>query len=157
MAKIDLQVLQDKYDECGLWRGCDELTRRRWAAIQAMSLGHGGITAVASVMGLSRTTITAAILEMLKEEKLPRSVDAKRIRRPGGGRKKKTQIDRTLRHDLELLVTALTREHHGLPLRRRMSTRTLAKKLNELGHPVGYRTVAKLLHLMNMQYRLPGV
>ncbi len=156
MAKIDLQALQDRYDECGLWHGCDELTRRRWAAIQAMSLGHGGITAVASVMGLSRTTITAAIREMLKEEKLP-SVDAKRIRRPGGGRKKKTQIDRTLRHDLELLVTALIREDHVLPLPRRMSTRTLAKKLKELGHPVGYRTVAKLLHFMNIQYRLPGI
>jgi len=45
----------------------NEQTRRVWSAIEARSLGHGGISAVAEATGLSRNTIAAG-RRTLKQE-----------------------------------------------------------------------------------------
>ena len=42
----------------------DERRRRLWAAAEAMVLGRGGITAVATATGLERKTIRAGIGEL---------------------------------------------------------------------------------------------
>ena len=42
----------------------DERGRRRWAAIEARSLGHGGIAAVAEATGLSDRTIRNGLKEL---------------------------------------------------------------------------------------------
>jgi hypothetical protein len=62
----------------------DEQTKRLWCANEALSLGWGGITAVSRATGLSRTTITTGIQELIGEKELPPAA----IRRQGGGRKK---------------------------------------------------------------------
>ena len=62
-----------------------EKDRRRYAAIEAKKLGHGGITYVAQVLGCAQSTISIGIQEL---ERLPEgSGYAASIRRPGGGRK----------------------------------------------------------------------
>ena len=63
-----------------------EKNRRRYAAVEAQKLGHGGITYIAKVLGCSHGTISSGIKELneLPEES---GYDA-RIRRPGGGRKR---------------------------------------------------------------------
>ena len=63
-----------------------EKDQRRYAAVEAARLGHGGIEYVAEVLECSRRTIERGLLEL---DKLPHDPSAGRVRRPGGGRKKK--------------------------------------------------------------------
>ena len=63
-----------------IWR-TDEKQRRMTAAFEAIKLGWGGITKVAEITGLSRTTIRQGMRELESETKL-----AGRIRSKGAGR-----------------------------------------------------------------------
>ena len=121
----------------------DERLRRQWAAAEARDWGWGGVTALAAATGLSRTTITAGWRELaLPEEQ--RAAEALRVRRPGGGRRRLTEIDRELWTALEALIEPMTRGDPESPLRCK-STRRLAEELRRQDHPVGPRTVAALL------------
>jgi hypothetical protein len=62
-----------------------EKDRRRFAAIEAQRLGHGGVTYIARVLGCSTRTILRGIAEF---ETLNDDPVAGRVRRPGAGRKK---------------------------------------------------------------------
>ena len=62
-----------------------EKDQRRFAAIQARQLGHGGIGYMAEVLGCSKKTIGRGIGEL---DRLPDDPAEGRIRRPGAGRKK---------------------------------------------------------------------
>jgi hypothetical protein len=63
-----------------------EKDRRRFAAVEARRLGHGGIEYVACVLGCSRRTIERGLHEL---DRLPVDPAAGRVRRLGGGRKKR--------------------------------------------------------------------
>jgi hypothetical protein len=123
----------------------DERRRRQWAAAESRDLGWGGITAVAQATGMSRTTITAGLRELDLPEK-ERAIAAYRVRRAGGGDKPLTETDPGLTTALEALIEPTTRGDPESPLRWTCkSTRTLAEELTRQHHPVGPRTVAKLL------------
>lgn len=64
-----------------------EKDRRRFAAVEALRAGHGGIRYVAGVLGCSERTIERGLAEL---EELPNDPAAGRVRRPGGGRKKRS-------------------------------------------------------------------
>ncbi len=66
-----------------------EKDRRRYAAVEARRLPHGGIAYVAEVFGCSRRTIERGLDEL---DHLPHDPAAGRVRRPGGGRKKKSSL-----------------------------------------------------------------
>lgn len=62
-----------------------EKNRRRYAAVEALKLGHGGILYVAGVLGCHRSTISAGIEEL---KNMPEGNGySQRIRKLGGGRK----------------------------------------------------------------------
>jgi transposase len=126
----------------------NERTSRIWVAVEAISLGRGGITKVASAVGLSRTTIHAGINEVKGEKPVKPVEDIKhRIRKPGGGRKKVKDNDPGLLYDLESLLEPVTRGDPGGPLRWTCkSTTKLAAELRAMGHQVGQRTVCDLLY-----------
>ena len=63
----------------------NEQSRRRFAALEARALGRGGVSLVASITGLARSTIYHGISDIRSNVAAPSG----RIRRPGGGRKKK--------------------------------------------------------------------
>lgn len=63
-----------------------EKDRRRFAAVEANRLGHGGITYVAQVLDCSERTVERGLAEL---EQLPCDPASGRVRRPGGGRKKR--------------------------------------------------------------------
>ena len=63
-----------------------EKDRRRYVAVEARRLGHGGIRYVARVFGCSERTIERGQAELAA---LPHDPAAGRVRRPGGGRKKR--------------------------------------------------------------------
>ena len=71
---------------------CETLTerdRRRFAALEATRLGHGGIEYVAGVLGCSTRTIERGLGEL---EQLPNDPAEGRVRRPGAGRKKRSRL-----------------------------------------------------------------
>jgi transposase len=121
----------------------DERTRRLMAASEAVAIGRGGATAVARATGVSRRVIGAGIKELADAS----TAGAVRIRRPGGGRKRTTDTDPTLRGDLERLVERVTRGDPESPLRWTCkSVRKLAEELRRIGHRVSHQLVAELLH-----------
>jgi DNA-binding phage protein len=123
----------------------DERTRRVLAAAEAKVAGRGGIDAVARATGVARRTVQRGLLE-LGEAASSVEVVPGRIRRPGGGRKRADAKDPELLPALERLVAPATRGDPMSPLRwTSKSTDRLARELTAQGHPVGARTVARLL------------
>ena len=64
-----------------------EKDRRRFAAVEAKRLGHGGIEYVADLLECARTTVMFGLAELATLA--DGDPVAGRVRRPGGGRKKK--------------------------------------------------------------------
>jgi transposase len=125
----------------------DERVRRLWAACEADSLGHGGIAAVASATGLSRTTIQAGLAELRDPTT---AAAATRVRRPGAGRPRLSEQDDRLLSDLKTLVEPATRGDPQAPLLWTCkSTRNLADELVAMGHEVSHDTVGRLLEGMD--------
>jgi len=121
----------------------NERTRRLFTAAEAAALGRGGIAAVARATGVSRRAIAAGLAEL----HAPQAASAHGVRRPGGGRKRTVQTDRTLQDDLERLIDPVTRGDPESPLRWTCkSVRKLAEELRRLGHATSHRMVAALLH-----------
>lgn len=121
----------------------DERGRRRWAAIEARSLGRGGIAAVAEATGISDRTIRTGLAELTSGETLPPG----RQRRPGAGRKS-VQIEQPgLIEALDKMISPTTRGDPSNPLRWTCkSTRVLAKELQVQGYRVSASTVRGLLN-----------
>jgi hypothetical protein len=70
-----------------------EKDRRRYVAIEARRVGHGGIEYVASVFECSQRTIERGLADL---DKLPHDPAAGRVRCPGAGRKKRSSPNRSL-------------------------------------------------------------
>ena len=68
-----------------------EKDRRRFAAIEASQRGYGGIVYIAGVLGCSTKTIERGIKEL---DELPDDPATGRVRRPGAGRKKRSNRSR---------------------------------------------------------------
>jgi Rhodopirellula transposase DDE domain len=120
----------------------DERGRRRWAASEALSLGRGGITAVAVATGISDRTIRNGIRELNDPNPLPPD----RQRRGGSGRKSCTDEQPGLVAALERLVEPDSRGDPQSPLRWTCkSTRALARALQADGFEVSYTKVGQLL------------
>jgi hypothetical protein len=132
----------------------NEKDKRRYAGIEAIKFGHGGITYIAEILGCFRHTVSAAIkeLECLSEDDNSTS----RIRATGGGRKKfeqkYPQIDQAFLEviknhtagdpqDEKLIWTNLTLEQ-------------IAKKLKEDHNiEVSHTVIRKLLKKHNFKRR----
>lgn len=126
----------------GLSAELPERARRRWAAVEAVSLGYGGITAVSLATGMAHSTIRRGIRELNSGNVLPTG----RQRRVGGGRKRKEVVLPGIQAALEELVEPESRGDPQSPLRwTNKSTRCLAEALTVQGYPVGPTTVRHLL------------
>lgn len=133
----------------------DERLRRQWAAAEASAYGWGGIQAVSQATGLSPNTIRKGEIELAVRRKKPHAPLPTRLRRIGGGRKRKTVSDPKLLEALEALVDPVTRGDPESALRWTCkSTYTLARELTKQGHPVSARTVGRLLRAAG--YSLQG-
>ena len=55
----DVGIIESKYR--ALAGRLDEATLRLWAAVEARTLGRGGVSTVAKAVGISRTTIYAGL------------------------------------------------------------------------------------------------
>ena len=74
-------------------RSLPEDHRRRYAAVEALKIGYGGVAYVSRVLGMSRRTIYTGIRELEgmgdgdRDHPQRPSGEAKRVRRRGGGRR----------------------------------------------------------------------
>ena len=133
---------------------CDERQRRLFAAAEAKVLGHGGVKRVAQATGVARGSILAGIKE-LNAGPPEAGESTRRIRGPGGGRKKLVDIDPSLLGDLERLVEPLTRGDPQSPLRWTCKSLVqLARELRQQGHKISHVTVGVLLK--DLGYSLQG-
>jgi DNA-binding phage protein len=122
-----------------------EAQTRLWAALEARSLGRGGVSAVARATGLSRTTITAGMRELDDPAHHARLAGGG-VRRAGAGRKPITQTQPELAEALERLVAPVTRGDPMSSLRwSSKSTAKLAAELKSQGFTADASTVAALL------------
>jgi len=120
----------------------DERGRRRWAAAEAVSLGWGGIAAVAQATGISDRTIRNGIREINTGSAL----SANRQRRLGGGRLARENEQPKLLEALERLVEPASRGDPMSPLRWSCkSMRILAGELKRQGFSVSHTKVGELL------------
>src|SRR5215212_7448316 len=125
---VEVEAIKQRFEL--LARHLDERTRRLRAASEALAIGRGGASRVARATGVSRRVIGEGIKELAGGP----SAGAVRIRRPGGGRKRTTATDPTLREDLERLVEPVTRGDPESPLRWTCkSVRKLAEELRGSG------------------------
>jgi transposase len=135
-----VERVRDKYRS--LMSELDERGRRRWAAVEARSLGRGGIRAVAQATGISDRTIRNGIQELASDDPLP----PERQRRPGAGRKSYQELQPELRQALDELVNPSTRGDPMSPLRWTCkSTRALAAELCQQGFQVSPSAVRGML------------
>ena len=119
----------------------DERQQRLVMAGEARWLGHGGIAAVASATGASRSRISQGVAELEAGE-----APLGRVRRRGGGRKALIATDPALIAALLALVEPTRRGDPESSLCwTTLSTRKLAAELSAAGHQVGADTVARLL------------
>jgi transposase len=120
----------------------NERGRRLWAAAEALSLGWGGITAVAQATGISDRTIRNGIREI----DAGNSLSSTRQRRLGGGRLTREREQPKLMEALERLVEPASRGDPMSPLRWSCkSTRILAEALQRQKFSVSHTTVGALL------------
>jgi hypothetical protein len=121
----------------------NERQLRMAAALEARSLGYGGVSAVAQATGIARGTIHRA-LEELKSPRAKFAIHS--VRATGGGRKKIGLKDPRIVKKLQVLVESSTRGHPMSPLLWTCrSTTELALALSKEGYPVSHDTVGRLL------------
>jgi transposase len=126
----------------------NERQRRLWAATETMSLGYGGMAIVSRATGISHVTIRHGIKELEEEQHLP----PERSRRSGGGRKKGSDLQPTLKPALDAIVEPAAKGDPMSPLRwTTHSTRQLAELLQQQGFDVSKSQVCQLLHEMDYQ------
>lgn len=135
-----VEWIRDKYS--ALVHELDERGRRRWAAAEAVSLGRGGIAAVAAATGQSDRTVRNGIRELRAQASLCPS----RQRKQGAGRRRREFEQPGLMSSLESLIEPTTRGDPQSPLRWTCkSLRNLASELRRQGFRVGRSKVSELL------------
>ncbi|MDR1534597.1 MAG: hypothetical protein LBU64_05795 [Planctomycetota bacterium] len=146
---LDPPALRKKYQVIS--RFLDERGRQVWAAVEAEALGEdaAAVSLVALVTGQSRRSIR----ENLDELRKCRPLAPGRRRRPGGGRKAKTQLYPNLPGELTALLDPVNRGDYDSPLRWTLKGLTeLAKLLRQRGIRIGRQSVSR--YLTDMGYVL---
>ena len=90
----------------------DERQRRLLLGAEAIALGRGGVTVVATAAGVSRPTVARGVADVRAGV-----ASGGRVRRAGGGRKSVTVTDPGLLAALDALVEPVTRGDPMSPLR----------------------------------------
>lgn len=130
-----------------------EKDKRRYAAMEALRLGHGGIEYMSKVLGISRKTISQGIKEF---KALPNTGYDARTRKPGGGRKPYEEIIEDLD---EKFLDVLKDNTAGDPMKEHvkwtnLSHQQIADRLRERhGIVVSRKVIQKLLHKHNYRRR----
>src|SRR3954469_7461714 len=137
---IDADTIRARYEQMAAF--LDERGRRLFVAGEALSLGHGGVTAVAAATAMGRRTIKRGIADLMAgHDDLGGA-----IRRPGGGRKRAVETQPGLLAALDALIEDAIRGDPESPLRWvSRSQRNIAGALRRQGFEVSQELVGRLL------------
>jgi DNA-binding phage protein len=140
---VDERAIVERYG--AVHRSLNERGRRLFAAAEARTAGHGGITSAARATGVARSTIGRGLKDLDNPEALSGVV-----RRPGSGRHTLPTKDATLLDDLRRLLEPATM---GDPMRPLLwvskSHAKLAEALRAMGHRISKSSIPKLLGLLH--------
>jgi hypothetical protein len=137
---IDTAAIKARFAALSPFLG--ERDRRLWAASEARVAGRGGVMAVATVTGLARSTIRRGLEDLEAGREHPPG----RIRRPGGGRRPKTETEPGLLAALaDLVQSAIRGDPEAALLWVSKSQRHLARALAERGFSASQTLVGRLL------------
>jgi hypothetical protein len=124
----------------------NEFQARLFVAEKASELGRGGVSRLARLTGMSRSTILKGMQE-LSGTGAVRAPAEGRLRRAGGGRKRSAEVDPGLERALERIMEESTAGDPMSTLKwTTKSTRSIAAELERRGHSACYVTVARCLH-----------
>jgi hypothetical protein len=117
-----------------LYQTLSEKDRRRYAAIEAFKLGHGGQKYICEVLGCDPATVKRGLEELQSEEK---DVHSRRIRKLGGGNKKTTE---KIRNIDEMFFGILKHHTAGSPMDEQIKWTNLRQKdIASVFHEKGYK------------------
>lgn len=85
---IEQYTATHEHEMLNFYVSLSEKDRRRYAAIEARKLGHGGIDYLSVLFGCNYRTIKRGLNELQDEEAL----NQEGVRKPGGGRKEVIEI-----------------------------------------------------------------
>jgi transposase len=120
----------------------DEKQKRIFLALEANTLGRGGVRLIHEISGVSQTTIIRGKKE-LEEGKTENSA---RVRKAGGGRKRITDKYAGIKDEIEKIVADTTYGNPENPLTwTTKSLRNLRECLEKKGYEIKHDTVGKIL------------
>ena len=142
MNSVDLVALQTRIET--VLPTLNEYQRRRYLSAEARAIGHGGISIVSRISGVSRQTLTQGVKELCNPDAA--IMEHGKSRKQGGGRKAISEKTPQIMIALEELVCSHTK---GDPmctlLWANKSLRNLAQGLKEKGYDVSHRVVGEML------------
>jgi hypothetical protein len=120
-----------------------EKDRRRYAAVEAAKLGHGGLDYISRLFDIDPKTVRRGARELEQTD----DPAGQRVRQAGGGRKSATEHDPRLEDNFLRLLAEFTA---GDPMREgvlwtNLSRRDISRRLREMGTPASRHTVRKLM------------
>ena len=133
------------------YHSLSEKDRRRYAAIEAVKLGWGGLTYISQLFGCDYYTIRFGIEELNE----PSAMNLKRIRRPGGGRKSAFEKIKGLDQAFMRVIAQYTA---GSPMDEQLKWTNLTRQeivqlLRQEGITVSVTVVDQLLEKHNYRQR----
>lgn len=111
MQKIQPDPIAIEEQMQSLYQSLSEKDRRRYAAIEAVKLGYGGISYINRLFGCHRRSIQLGIAELSNLEEIA----SQRQRSPGGGRKSKSAFEKIVGLD-EAFARVIERHPAGSPM-----------------------------------------
>ena len=124
----------------------DERSRRLFAATESQSLGYGGDTIVSLATGISVATVAKGRQELIEiEESKSEILEAGRVRRRGGGRKRKAEESGLLQTLREIVESSTVGDPESALLWTSRSQRNLIEELAKHGYEVSKGMVGKLI------------
>src|SRR5712692_10497958 len=137
---------------CQYYQSLSEKDRRRFAALEAIKLGHGGIRYMSKVLGCDPQTIKDGMQEL---KQLPDDPAGSRVRKPGGGRKKTEDKHADLIQQVQHTIKDRTA---GDPMREDvawtdLTPQEIADRLQAQGVCAGPRIVRRILDTLGLARR----
>jgi len=143
MMKIEPYTKEIELQMQNFHKSLSEKDKRRYAAIEAIKLGYGGVSYICRILGCDNHTVTRGQKELQLE--LPQG--ERKIRKAGGGRKSVLSITEGID---EAFLEVIEGSTAGSPMDENikwtnLSQTKLASKLKEKGFSVSVTVVAQLL------------
>src|SRR5271154_1345007 len=135
---IDVAAIRMRYE--GVSLHLNERSRRLFAANEAQTAGRGGLAAVYEATGIARSTIGRGLSDLRNAH----GPLIGRIRRPGGGRKPKTETEAGLVEALgDLVQSAIRGDPEAALLWVSKSQRHLVRALADRGYTASQKLVGR--------------